>query len=44
MPVDVVCDIVIDRPVAEVAGYAADPSNAAEWYDNIESVEWRTEA
>jgi uncharacterized membrane protein len=42
MAVDVVTDVVIDRPCAEVAGYAADPANAPEWYANIESVTWRT--
>jgi uncharacterized membrane protein len=43
MAVDVQTDIVIDRPRAEVAAYAADPSHAPDWYVNIDSVEWLTE-
>lgn len=42
MPVDVLTETVIDRPPAEVAAYAGDPSNAPRWYVNIRSVEWQT--
>lgn len=43
MSVDVETEVVIDRTRREVAAYAADPSNAPQWYANIESVTWLTE-
>ena len=42
MTVDVLTEIVIDRPHDEVATYAGDPSHAPEWYINIKTVEWKT--
>jgi uncharacterized membrane protein len=43
MSVDVVTEIEIARPRAEVAAYAADPDNATAWYERIETVEWQSE-
>lgn len=42
MAVDVVTEIEVSRPRAEVAAFAIDPANATRWYRNIKSVEWET--
>ncbi|MGH3348084.1 MAG: SRPBCC family protein, partial [Nocardioides sp.] len=42
MGVDVQVETVIGRPVHEVAGFAGDPTNAPEWYENIQAVDWLT--
>lgn len=42
MTVDITTEIVINRPVAQVAAYAAEPSNAPSWYVNIKSAESKT--
>jgi uncharacterized protein YndB with AHSA1/START domain len=40
--VDVQVEVVIDRPVGEVASFAGDPGKAPTWYANIASVSWQT--
>ncbi|MBD8507668.1 SRPBCC family protein [Hoyosella sp. G463] len=40
--VSVTTSIVIDRPRADVARFAANPDRATTWYENISSVEWLT--
>ncbi len=42
MSVDVTTETIINRPVGQVARYAGDPTNAAHWYVNIDTVEWET--
>jgi hypothetical protein len=42
MNVDIVSEIVIQRPIDVVAAYAADPSDAPDRYDNIDSIDWKS--
>lgn len=41
--VDVLTETVIARPRAQVAAYAAEPSNAPKWYANIRAATWETD-
>lgn len=42
MAIEVSTEIEIRRPRPQVASFASDPGNAPSWYENIETVEWRT--
>ena len=42
MTVDVMSEVLIDRPKEDVSAYAANPDNAPKWYVNIKVVEWKT--
>lgn len=43
MKVDITTETVIGRSRGDVSKYAADPTNAPEWYANIDSVNWKTQ-
>lgn len=38
----VINHILIERPIEEVAQYAAHPDSATQWYANIKEVTWQT--
>lgn len=42
MPVDVLTETVINKPLAVVAAFAGTPDNAPRWYVNIKTVEWKS--
>jgi hypothetical protein len=40
--VDVLTEIVIERPRHYVAAYVSDPGNSTQWYVNIKAVQWKS--
>jgi uncharacterized membrane protein len=42
MKIDVETSVRLATPRGKVAKFAANPANAPRWYENIESVEWKT--
>jgi uncharacterized membrane protein len=43
MIIDVAVARVIERPIAEVSGFAGDPSNSPIWRRRISSADWQTD-
>jgi len=41
--VEVKTQILIDRPIEKVAEYASNPDNTPLWYENINTVQWKTQ-
>ena len=42
MAVDVLTEILIERPPDIVASFAGNPDHAAQWYENIKAVAWKS--
>jgi uncharacterized membrane protein len=43
MKVDITTEALIERPRDDVSSYSGDPTNAPQWYSNIDSVDWKTQ-